>query len=314
MNEDRYREAERRLWESFDLLPTEERVHLVHSDVAVRVQDIGEGPPVLFVHGASNCGASWAPLIAQLQGFRCVVLDRPGCGLSDALGTGFDDVENLAAFADTLVIDVLDAMGLESAHLVATSFGGYAALRAAAAYPERIGRIVEFGWTVGAPMSRQPAIMRVASIPALGRMLTAIPVNERAVRSMFRHIGLRQALDAGRVPQEAIDCYLALLRYTNTMRNELAVSRRIMTPLKGLDDRIVLRSQVLATIETPICFLWGDEDPFGGADIAREFVKHIPNAELELLPGAGHAVWIDDPDYAAKTTSSFLSEAIPRRG
>jgi len=86
----------------------------------------------------------------------------------------------------------------------------------------------------------------------------------------------------------------------------LAVSRWTMTPLKGLDDRIELRPQMLATIEAPIYFLWGEEDPFGGADIARQFVKHLPNAVLELLPGAGHAVWIDDPNHAATTTRRFL--------
>ena len=59
-------------------------------------------------------------------------------------------------------------------------------------------------------------------------------------------------------------------------------------------------------MHTPVCFLWGEEDPFGGAEIARRFVEHLPNAELELLPGAGHAVWIDDPDRAAATVRRFL--------
>jgi 2-hydroxy-6-oxonona-2,4-dienedioate hydrolase len=306
MDEARYREAERKLWQSVGVTPTERRVQLGHSDVAVRVQEAGEGPAVLFVHGASNSGASWASVVARLEGFRCLVMDRPGCGLSDALDTAFDTPESLGSFADTLVIDVLDGMGLDSAHLVATSFGGYAVLRAAAASPERIGRIVEFGWTVGAPLARLPALMRVASAPWVGRTMTALPVNERAVRAMFRRIGLRQALDAGRISQEVIDCYLALLRHTDTMRNELAVSRWAMRPLKGLDDRIHLRSSLLASIQTPVYFLWGEEDPFGGADIAREFVKHLPNAELELLPGAGHAVWVDDPDHAAKVIEDFL--------
>lgn len=306
MDETRYREAERRLWESLGLFPTEQRVHLEHSGVTIRVQEVGEGPAVVFVHGASNSGASWAPLVARVEGFRCVIMDRPGAGLSAPPTTVFDDAESLVTFADTLVIDVLDAMGLDSAHLVATSFGGYAALRAAAAYPHRIRRMVEFGWTVGAPLARLPALMRVASIPAVGRLMTTLPVNERVVRAMFRRIGLRQALEAGRVAQEVIDCYLALLRYTDTMRNELAASRWIMTP-RGLDDRIVLPHTMLASIQAPIYFLWGEEDPFGRADIARDFVKHIPNAELELLPGTGHAVWIDDPDHAAKVTSTFLS-------
>jgi pimeloyl-ACP methyl ester carboxylesterase len=130
-----------------------------------------------------------------------VVLDRPGCGLSDPLATRFADLERLSSFADTLVVDLLDAMGLDRAHLVATSFGGYLALRAAAAHPDRIGRMVEFGWTFGAPIAGVPLVMRLASVPMVGWLLTAVPPNERAVRAMLRRIGLRQAVEAGRVPR-----------------------------------------------------------------------------------------------------------------
>jgi len=306
MNEGRYREAEQRLWKSVGVTPTEQRVHLGRTGVTVRVQEVGRGPTVVLVHGASNSGASWASLVARLDGFRCVMLDRPGCGLSDPLATRFDDVERLGAFADTLVVDLLDAMGLHDAHVVATSFGGYIALRTAAAHPDRIGRVVELGWTIGAPIARVPVIMRIAGVPIVGRMLAAVPPTERAVRSMFRHIGLRQALESGRVSQEVIDCYLALLRDTDTMRNEIRAGPRLMRPLRGMDDRVLLAPSLLAGIDTPVYFLWGEEDPFGGADIARRFVDHLPNAELELMPGAGHAVWIDDPDHAAATTRRFL--------
>ena len=58
------------------------RVQLDRTGVTVRVQEVGTGPPVVFVHGGSNGGASWARWSRRLDGFRCVVLDRPGCGLS----------------------------------------------------------------------------------------------------------------------------------------------------------------------------------------------------------------------------------------
>jgi 2-hydroxy-6-oxonona-2,4-dienedioate hydrolase len=306
VNEARYREAERRLWESVGVEPIEQRVHLGRTGLTIRVQEVGRGPAVVLVHGASNSGSSWAPLVARLDGFRCLMLDRPGCGLSDPLVTGLDDVERLGAFADGLIVDLLDALGLDDAHVVATSFGGYIALRTAAAHPDRIGRMVEFGWTIGAPIARLPVIMRLAGVPVVGRLLAAVPPNERAVRAMFRHIGLRQALDAGRVSQEMLDCYLALLRDTDTMRNEIRAGPRLLRPLRGMDDRVLLSPTLLAKIDTPLHFLWGEEDPFGGAEIARRFVAQLPNAELELVPGAGHAVWIDDPDRAATTTRRFL--------
>src|SRR5688572_15276915 len=177
MNEVRYREAERRLWASVGVAPAEQQVRLGRTGLTVRVQEVGQGPAVVLIHGASNSGTSWAGLVTRLDGFRCVLPDRPGCGLSDPLGVSFDGLEPLAAFADTLVVDLLDAMGLDTAHLVATSFGGYIALRTAAAHPDRVGRIVELGWTFGAPVARLPLLMRLATVPALGRLLTAIPPN-----------------------------------------------------------------------------------------------------------------------------------------
>ena len=307
VNEVRFREAERRLWDSVGATPTERRVHLGRSNVTVRVQEVGEGPPVLFVHGASNSGSSWASLVARLSGFRCVLLDRPGCGLSDPLVEGLNDIEGIEAYADTMIPDVLDALGLASAHVAATSYGGYFALRAAAAHPDRIDRMVEFGWTIGAPMANVPLVMRLGSVPLLGRMMARVPPNERAVRMLLRQIGLRQALESGRFTQEAIDWYLALLRDTHTMRNDIRASPRVILPIRGMNERVLLSASLLANIRTPTHFLWGEQDPNGGADIARQFVGLLPNAELELMPGVGHAPWMDDPDHAAITTRRFLS-------
>jgi 2-hydroxy-6-oxonona-2,4-dienedioate hydrolase len=285
--------------------PTERRLALDRTGVAVRVQEVGTGPPVLFVHGASNSGASWAGLVARLDGFRCILLDRPGCGLSEPVAARFDDVAALGAFAESVLVDVLDGLELARAHVVSTSFGGYLALRTAAAHPQRVDRLVHFGWTVGAPVGPVPLVMRVASMPGLGRLMARVPPTERAVRALFRRIGLRQAMDGGRVPDEIIATYLALLRDTDTMRNELRAGPRIIT-LRGMADDVLLPDSVLSAVEAPAFFLWGDEDPFGGADVARAFVARLPDASLELVPGAGHAVWIDDPDRAAAAVTRFL--------
>ena len=285
-------------------MPTEHRVLLRHSGVNVRVQEIGEGPPVLFIHGASNNGTSWAELVARLDGFRCLLLDRPGCGLSEALPGPFRNVDELSDYSDSLVADVLDAMNLESADVVATSYGGYSALRTAAVHPDRVRRMVIFGWTMGAGNPDLPMLMRLAATP-LGRSMANIPVNERMVRSMFKSIGLKQALETGRVSQELIDCYVSLLRNTDTMRNELEIGRWTMS-WKGLNEDIVLSPDFLAKIETPVYFLWGEEDPFSPPQAARAFVAQIPNSELELLPGMGHAVWLDDAEYCATKMTRFL--------
>ena len=86
MNELAYRAAERRLWRSIGVRPIERQIHLERIGVHVRVQEVGQGPPVLFIHGVATSGVSWAGLAARAEGFRCLILDRPGTGLSQPLG------------------------------------------------------------------------------------------------------------------------------------------------------------------------------------------------------------------------------------
>jgi pimeloyl-ACP methyl ester carboxylesterase len=305
MNEARYREAERRLWESVGVTPTESRVRLERIGVTIRFQEAGDGPAIVFVHGLSNSGVSWAPLVAQLDGFRCVLVDRPGCGLSEPLPYTLDDPERLGTYGDALIVDVIDALGLDRAHVVATSFGGYFALRGAAAHPDRVNRVVEFGWMVGAPVGAVPLMLRIGGIPTFGRLAGMVPPNERTVRAMLGSIGLRGALATGRFSQQMVDTYLSLLRDTHTMRNELKAGPHTFR-WRGFNKSVYLPQRLLGTIQTPTYFLWGDDDPMGDAEIARQFVGSIPGAEIELMPGAGHAVWIDDPDHVAAATRRFL--------
>lgn len=235
----------------------------------------------------------------------------PGAGpsrlrLSDPLLTELGG-DGLPRHGDTLLVDVLDALDLASAHVVSTSMGGYFTLRTAAAHPDRVDRIVQLGWTLGAPTPPLPAVMRLASMPGIGRMMAALPVGERTVRSMFRQTGLRQALDTGRIPQQVIDCYVALLRHTDTRRSEFTMSGGTSFP--DLISQVGLPDELLARIQTPTLFLWGEHDPFGPPDIAHHFVAQIPDARLRIVPGAGHAVWLDDLDLAATTTRTFLTTA-----
>ena len=299
------------MWRSLGVAPVERWFDLQRTGSAVRVQELGEGPPVIFVHGGSISGTCWAPLVARLPDFRCIVLDRPGCGLSRPLSRPFENASALGAFADALVIDLLDAMGLERADVCATSFGGYMALRSAAAHPERIRRMVLFGFSIGAPVGRTPLTMRLATAPGIGRLFARAPVNERTARMILRNIGLREAINAGRVSQEGIEWFVSLLRDTDTLRNEMRTIPPLVSMFGGMNESLRLPGSLLGKISTPVHFLWGEADLYGGPDIARAFVRQIPRAELELLPGVGHAPWMDDPNHAEAVTREFLQRPEP---
>ena len=125
------------------------------------------------------------------------------------------------------------------------------------------------------------------------------------MRVLFRGVGHGPKLDDGRITQEDLDCYLALLRHTDTRRNEFAPARALISPIRGL-ARIHLADDVLSRVTRPTLFIWGERDPFGGAAAARRLVARIPGAELDLMPGAGHSPWLDDVDHCATATTAFL--------
>ena len=307
MNEQAYRSAERRLWGAVGVEPAERWLHLRGIGVDVRVQEVGAGPPVLFIHGAGTSGISWARLAARLTGFRCLLLDRPGTGLSRPLTRPVDSI-SLAELGDTLVADVLDALGLSSAHIVATSFGGYLGLRAAAATPDRVDRMVQLSWPLGSPATRLPLVVRAMALPGMRQLAAAIPPSRRAMPVLFRRAGHGPKLDDGRITRDDLDAFYALLRYTDTRRHEFAPARALVSLVDGI-DRLTLADETLATIRCPTLFVWGGRDPFGGADVARAFVARIAGAELDLLPDAGHTPWLDDLDRCAAAIGTFLGHA-----
>jgi len=240
-NHQRYRAVERRLWASVGLTPTERRIQV--GGVGVRVQVVGDGPPVLLIHGGPNSGSTWAPIAPHLPGFTCHLVDRPGTGLSD----DFVLVDDPHGYARRFVPEVLDGLGLDQAHIVASSFGGFLALMSASAAPQRIQRMVQMACPAFVPGMAAPAFMRAMTLAPVRWLMNALPPTEAAGRSILRQIGHGASLDAGRIPALFFEWYAALQRDTRTMRN---------------DGELIGRAGT-----TPTLFLWGEDDPFGDADL-----------------------------------------------
>lgn len=309
LNEAKYRSAEQHLWSSFDLEPTERRVRLENLDVSIRIREVGHGPPIVLVHGASVDGTSWVQLLPGLLDFRCIVVDRPGCGLSDPLPgeAGRADVSAVKVAADQLVPDLLDALELPTAHVIGNSFGGFFALRAAAAAPERVDRVVLYSYSIGIAMDKTPLVMRFASIPGLGETTAHLPMTTAGAKMMLRQVGLKAAIDSGKFNDDMLSWFVALLRHTPTLINEIRSTPKVITPLRGLNHEILFTDELLAKITSEVFCFWGTDDPNGGAETARQFVARLARGQLQLVPNAGHAPWIDEIDQAIESTCAFLN-------
>jgi pimeloyl-ACP methyl ester carboxylesterase len=304
---DRYRDAEQRIWKKLGVTPSDRRVTL-RSGGRVRVQEVGEGPAVVFIHGASVAGTSWCHLAARLEGVRCILVDRPGCGLSDPVAGGpLRNLASVEAYADRLLPDLLDALELDRAMVGATSYGGLFAFRGAAAAPERVEKLIEFSWLMGAPSESVPLSARMGSLPGMQSLITRIPMTRGMVKEAFRQFGLRRAIDTGAFDDDMIDWAHALLRNTDTMANDIRSLPKVVTPVKGHNRKLLLTDDLLSRLTMPVLFLWGENDPHGGEAVARAFAPRLPNAELVIVPGAEHAPWIEDPETCTAHTQSFLA-------
>ena len=125
---ERYRSAERPVWSHYGLEPTERFVEFESPAVRLRIQEVGSGEPIVFAHGGLWPAVALAPLVRELAGYRCILLDRPGCGLSSPVDWRKHELRTVAP---KLMGGVADALGLERTHVIGHSIGGVWALRLA---------------------------------------------------------------------------------------------------------------------------------------------------------------------------------------
>ena len=273
---ERYREAERKLWQQYGLEPNERFLELQSPTARLRVLEVGSGEPVLFVHGTVGPGA-WASLIGELPGYRAIVLERPGWGLSSAIDFTDQDYGMLVAEVLRGALDALEQQ-LERAHVVGGSIGNVWALRLAARCPSRVGRIVLLG---GGPIVSEagvPGIIRLLASPA-GALMVRLPDKPARVRSILRQSGHGPSLDDGRIPDEFVDWRVATGRDTDSMRHEREM---ICAIVKGKSYRpgLTFADAELAAIRRPTLHVYGTEDAVGSAEIWKRVAGVLPRGEL----------------------------------
>lgn len=303
-----YLDAERQLWARTGADVTQRFVHLAHSDVDIRIHEAGEGPPVLFVHGGPNSGSTWAPLVSHMQAFRCIVVDRPGTGLSEPLVL---DRTTLPDFGDRFVAEVLDAVELDRAHVVASSFGGYLALRGIANAPDRVDAHVQLGCPAFAADMVVPPFMQGLIAGESGGDDPSTPP-ENATIGLFAAIGHQASIDRGRMWPELVSWYTALRLATATFANDGSMIAR-MADGRRFAPELTPDARLLGRVSVPTLVVWGADDPFGGVEVGVRLVRELPAARLEVLPDAGHLPWLDSPAHVGQSVVSFLHHAMAKR-
>jgi 2-hydroxy-6-oxonona-2,4-dienedioate hydrolase len=297
----KYRDAEAALWDHYGLAPTERHVELRSPRAMLRVLEVGNGRPVLFVPGTPGTGPYWGGLVRQLPGIRSLLLDRPGWGLSDPIDYRGRDYGHLVA---DVLEGVLDALGLDEVDVVGNSIGDAWALRLAQLKPSRVGRVVLIGSGPLLPEVAAPPFIKLLASP-IGALIVRLPMSANRVRALARDSGHGASLDAGRIPDVYVDWRVTFHRNTDSMRHERAMVRTLVGP-RGWRPGLTFSDSELAAVRAPVLWLCGTEDPIGSLDLWRQAVGRMPDAELRVIDGAGHVPWLDDAEAVGGAIAAFL--------
>ncbi len=260
----------------------------------------GEGPAVVMLNGIGTPGAMWAPLMAELQGFRLFVVDLPAYGLTDTTPQLTDNLrDNAVRFLD----EVLDRLELERPAFVANSLGSLWASWLALDRPGRVAALVHVGCPAVVLDSSAPFPMRVLSVRFAGRLLTRLqPPSRRQVEQLSKMVK-----EYPLVP-ELVDLLVATERLPGFRRTFLSTVHTLIR-LRGSRPETRLTAGQLAKIDQPILLFWGKNDPFGSPEVGKRMAAKMPAAELHVI-GGGHAPWLTQAERIGPTAARFLQQHV----
>jgi 3-oxoadipate enol-lactonase len=241
----------------------------------------GAGEPLLMIQGMSATHLAWGRPFSSLleESFDCISFDNRGMGLSAAVSEAFSIAE-MAADA----VGLLNALGVESAHVFGISMGGMVAQELALAHPQRI-RSLTLGCTYCGGEGSQ--LMDPADFQGLVEAM-ASGDRERVLRAMWE-----LNLSPGFREVES--------RYAEF--NEMAAALPARRATIGLQVQAIAAHDTRARLpglSLPTLVIHGTEDRVLGVANGHLIGSLLPAAQLEIFDGVGHMFWWEQPERSAE--------------
>jgi len=262
--------------------------------VRLHYEEAGSGTPIVFVHEFGGDHRSWEPQLRQLaRRHRCVTFAARGYPPSD-VPESVEAYSQARAVAD--VVAVMDAAGIDRAHVVGLSMGGFAALHLALAHPDRARSIVVAGTGYGAEKAFE-AYFRDVSAEVARQFETQ--GSETFARTYA--LGPSRVQFQNKDPRGWLEFATQLGEHSargaaNTMRG--VQMRR--PSLYDLEPR-------LCTLDVPTLVMTGDEDDHC-LQPALYLKKTIPRCGLVVLPKSGHTLNLEEPELFNRFVADFIAQ------
>ncbi len=268
--------------------------------------ELGDGPPLLLVHGGGDGAFEWVPILPALaRNRRVLVVDRPGHGLADLFDyKGVDLLEHARAF----LRDILDALDLRTVDIAANSIGGLWATAFALDEPQRVSRLVLVGAPVGVARDA-PLLLRFMSLPLVGQALGRLMMRNPTRDESRKFWGLMQVAHPERLEDALLDVDVA-----HTRRNLDSILSLIRCVGRGIRGGQLVLGDRWQTLKVPTLYLGGERDIFARPKFERALqaiAEGNPNVRLLRIPDAGHLPWLDQPEQVVAEIERFLGAQVP---
>jgi len=204
-----------------------------------------------------------------------------------------------------VVNSCLDALEIDRARIVTSSFGGTCALWFTQRHPDRVERICHLGCPAFLAQSKLPFMVRAMATPGLGYLAARLPMNRAGVRGFLRSMGEAHLVESERVPEGFVDWWIALGRDTDTMRNEREMIRSAAT-WRGMPNDLLFADEDIQSMKQPMYFYWGADEPFAPSSYAVNLAGGMQQGTIDVVADAGHIPWFDQPEDAAERVRSFM--------
>lgn len=248
--------------------------------------DLGEGVPVLFLHGSGTgvtAAANWWLNLPHLsEHTRCIAIDSIGYGQSVvAEGTQYGIREWVRH-----AVRVLDALGIEKTWIVGNSLGGWLAFQFAIDFPERLLGIVSMG-TGGAKLT---GALAGHSKPDLSEA------------------GIRKTLEMFVVDKSLVTDELVSLRYQAALNDTASARLSDVVAARDRDrDDLPLDFKVLGELKLPVLLIHGVQDVVIPVSRTWELLNVVPTADAHIFSQCGHWSQVERAEDFNAIVTQYLS-------
>lgn len=256
-------------------------------------EEDGQGFPLLFVHEFAGDHRSWAPQVAHFsRSYRCITYSARGYPPSD-VPTDLSAYSQAKAVEDAVA--VLDAAGIQVAHVVGLSMGAFATLHLVLNHPERVRSAVVAGAGYG-------------SQPEKGEQFRK---ESHAIADAFESQGSAKVAESYAVGPARVQLQVknptAWQEFANALAHHDPIGAALtMRGVQAARPSIYELQKELRAVRTPVLILAGDEDE-GSLEPSLMLKRMIPTSGLVVLPRTGHMANLEDPDLFNDAVGRFLA-------